>query len=176
MTIQREFENEFIQELPHGYYQSISSILGTMVREKYGGIEEGISIRLYAIASELATLLLHLRLEKITTDPKITRTNLLDEEKFILDSNTDMNDRKNMILTGILHGNSKLLESISIAQKTKPILVRFLQDAEQIIGVDMAKYGPFKAEDIASIPYDNAQAFIAKKIVSKVMIDDKQSS
>ena len=65
---------------------------------------------------------------------------LLDEEKFILDSNTDMDTRKNMIMTGVLRGNSKLLDSIATSQKTKPVLIRFLQDAEQIVGAYMAKY------------------------------------
>ena len=109
-------------------------------------------------------------------DPHIDKINLLDEEKFILDSNTDMDTRKNMIITGVLRGKSKLLESIATSQKTKPVLIRFLQDAEQIVGADMAKYGPFKAEDVSSVPYDNAQAFISQKIASKVIIDENRSS
>ena len=58
----------------------------------------------------------------------------------------------------------------------KAVLIRFLQDAEQIVGADMAKYGPFKAEDVSSVPYDNAQAFISQKIASKVIIDENRSS
>ena len=72
------------------------------------------------------------------------------------------------------NSKSKLLESMLLrSQKTKPVLIRFLQDAEQIVGADMAKYGPFKAEDVSSVPYDNAQAFIrSKKFGEKKIIRD----
>ena len=43
---------------------------------------------------------------------------------------------------------------------------------DQIVGVDLEKYGPFKAEDIATIPYENAQALMTKKIVTKVRWED----
>ena len=162
--------------IPRNYYQSASTVLGTITREKYDGVEGVLNTRFFTIASELATLFLRTRLEKVLNDPHIDKINLLDEEKFILDSNTDMDTRKNMIITGVLRGKSKLLESIATSQKTKPVLIRFLQDAEQIVGADMAKYGPFKAEDVSSVPYDNAQAFISQKIASKVIIDENRSS
>jgi DNA replication factor GINS len=43
---------------------------------------------------------------------------------------------------------------------------------DQIVGADLEKYGPFKSEDIATLPYDNAQALIAKKIAMKVRLED----
>ena len=172
-ALRREVENDPIQEIPRNYYQSASTVLGTITREKYDGVEGVLNTRFFTIASELATLFLRTRLEKVLNNPHIDKINLLDEEKFILDSNTDMDTRKNMIITGVLRGKSKLLESIATSQKTKPVLIRFLQDAEQIVGADMAKYGPFKAEDVSSVPYDNAQAFIrSKKFGEKKIIRD----
>ena len=41
-----------------------------------------------------------------------------------------------------------------------------------LIGADLEKYGPFKTEDIATIPYENAQALIAKNIATKVHWED----
>ena len=37
---------------------------------------------------------------------------------------------------------------------------------------DLEKYGPFNAEDIATIPYENAQALIVKNIATKVRWED----
>jgi len=37
-------------------------------------------------------------------------------------------------------------------------VVRFLEDIPEIVGVDLRIYGPFKKEDVASIPVPNAQA------------------
>jgi DNA replication factor GINS len=41
-----------------------------------------------------------------------------------------------------------------------------------MVGADMEKYGPFQAEDVATLPYDNAQALIAKKIAMKIRWKD----
>jgi DNA replication factor GINS len=37
-------------------------------------------------------------------------------------------------------------------------IVRFLQDIPEIVGVDLKIYGPFKKEDVASLPSANGQA------------------
>ena len=64
--------------------------------------------------SELATLFLRTRLEKVLNNPHIDKINLLDEEKFILDSNTDMDTRKNMIMTGYIVIKRKSITSTSM--------------------------------------------------------------
>jgi len=61
---------------------------------------------------------------------------------------------------------------ISQKNKTKSLVVRFLKEVDQIVGADLEKYGPFKSEDVATLPYDNAQALIAKKIAMKVLLED----
>jgi DNA replication factor GINS len=77
-----------------------------------------------------------------------------------------------MILSATINGKSKFLESISQNHKTKTVVVRFLREVDEIIGADLEKYGPFKTEDIATIPYENAQALIAKNIATKVRWED----
>jgi len=47
-------------------------------------------------------------------------------------------------------------------------IVRFLQPLPAIMGVDMKTYGPFKAEDVASIPSQNADNLIRKGIAKLV--------
>ncbi|MEK6930017.1 MAG: hypothetical protein AABZ42_05050, partial [Thermoproteota archaeon] len=98
--------------------------------------------------------------------------NLLDEEKFILDAEEEQRERIEMILSATINGKSKFLESISQNHKTKTVVIRFLQEVDEIIGADLEKYGPFKTEDIATIPYENAQALIAKNIATKVRWED----
>ena len=112
-----------------------------------------------------------IRLEKAITNKKLDKKNLLDEEKFIIDSSNEMIERNEMILSGILGGKTKVLESISQNYKTKPISVRFLKDVEQITGADSETYGPFKLEDIATIPNENAQELIIKNLAVKIHID-----
>ena len=93
---------------------------------------------------------------------------LLDEEKYILNSQEEMIERKEVILSGILNGKAKLLKSIVQNNKTKLIAVRFLEEVEEISGADAKKYGPFKPEDIATLPYENAQNLISKNSAVKI--------
>jgi len=164
----RETENEISQELDPNLYRSISDFLGKLKREEYDNVEKKIKETLIIMTTNLITLLLKMRLEKAIANEPIDYSNLLDEEKFIIDADNEMRDRREMILAGILNGKSKLLESIAQSHKTKSTVVRFLQETEQIVGADLEKYGPFNTEDIATIPYENAQALMAKNIVTKV--------
>ena len=168
----RETELDTVQELTPNTYQILSDFVGKLKREEYDNVEAKIKDRLVSMVNELTGLLLNLRLEKVLKTENIDYSNLLDEEKFILDSEEEMHERREMILSATLHGKSKLLESISHNNKTKSIAIRFLQEMDQIIGVDMEKYGPFRTEDIATIPYENAQALISKKIATKIRWDD----
>ena len=97
---------------------------------------------------------------------------LTDEEKFVIDSNEEMNERKDMIISGIINGKSKFLESTSKKHKVKPVAVRFVKQFDEIVGVDLEKYGPFKPEDIATIPNENAQALISNGVALKVRIEE----
>ena len=124
------------------------------------------------MTTELTSLLLNIRLQKAINVESLDYTNLLDEEKFILDSEEERRERTDMILAATLNGKSKLLESISQKHKTKSVVVRFLKETDQIIGADLEKYGPFKTEDVATIPYENAQALISKSIASKIRWED----
>jgi DNA replication factor GINS len=47
-------------------------------------------------------------------------------------------------------------------------VVRFTQPLPAIIGIDMKTYGPFKAEDVASLPAQNADNLIRKGIAKLV--------
>jgi DNA replication factor GINS len=47
-------------------------------------------------------------------------------------------------------------------------VVRFLSDFPAIIGVDLKTYGPFKSEDIATLPTENASALISQGVVKQV--------
>ena len=171
-TVLRETENDSVQELTPNFYRLISDYIGKLKREEYDGVEAKVKNELIKMATEVTELLLKIRLDKITKTNSIDFTNLLDEEKFILDSEDELRERREMILSATLNGKSKLLESISEKHKTKSVVVRFLKEMDQIVGADLEKYGPFRSEDIATIPFENAQALIAQNIVMKVRTED----
>ncbi len=162
----RETENDSVQEINPELFLIISNLTGKLKSEDYDGIEKKIKNKLILLISEMASLLLQIRVEKAIKTNETT--NLTDVEKFIIDSKRELEERKETILSGTLNGKSKLLESIARSHKIKPTAMRFLQDMEQIVGVDLKNYGPFKTEDIATIPYENASALISKKLATKI--------
>ena len=168
----RETESDSIQEIDPNFYRSLSDFIGNLKKQEFDGIESKIKQSLIDMASELTSLLLHTRLEKTISSDSIDFTNLLDEEKFILDAEEQKRERTEMILSATINGKSKFLESISQNHKTKTIVLRFLQEVDEIVGADLEKYGPFKPEDIATIPYENAQALITKKAATKIRWED----
>lgn len=168
----REIENDQVQEIDPDFYKMLSEYLGKLKSEGYDGLENKIKNRLVEMITQITFLLLKTRIEKVTSQDELDYTNLLDEEKFIVESQQQLQERKEMILSATLNGRTKLLESVSKKHKTKPITVRFLRDFDQFVGSDFTKYGPFKAEDIATIPNENAQALITKNISVKLHLED----
>jgi len=115
-SILQESENEAIQKLDPNFYESLSKYIGDLRNEEREGVEDKIKNSLLSMVTNIASLLLKLRLEKAISTSSDQST-LLDEEKYILDSQKEMEERKSIILSGILSGKAKLLESTTKNQK-----------------------------------------------------------
>lgn len=168
----RETESDSIQEINPNFYREISDFIGNLKKQEFDGVESKIKDSLIQMATDLTSLLIDIRLSKIYNLDEGDLENLLDEEKFILDSEEEKKERTEMILSATINGKSKFLESLSQNHKTKTVVVRFLKEVNEIVGADLERYGPFKIEDIATIPYENAQALITKNIATKVRWED----
>ncbi|MFQ5781672.1 MAG: hypothetical protein ACE5GR_01295 [Nitrosopumilus sp.] len=171
-TVLRETESDSIMEIDPNFYRNLSDFIGNLKKQEFDGIENKIKNALIEMTTELTSLLINIRLDKISNSTNLEMENLLDEEKFILDSHEEQRERTEMILSATINGKSKFLESLSQNHKTKKIVIRFLNEVDEIVGADLEKYGPFKTEDIATIPYENAQALIAKNVATKVRWED----
>ncbi len=194
----REVEDDVaLTEISDELYRNVSVFIDTQSRKRYSDVEGSIMEQIISTASQLVSLMLDVRLAKATRfmfydgdggggdhnnnddnnggkrdNTTLMMQRLLDEEKFILNSAEEYEERQDIVLSATISGRSKLLESISEKHKTSRILVRFIKDVESMIGVDMEMYGPFKIEDIATIPYENAQALISEDVAVHVRSED----
>jgi len=171
-VVLRETENDSILEINPDFYRNLSNFIGNLRKQEFDGVENKIKANMIEMAIELATLLMKIRLDKISKTAELEISHLLDEEKFILDSQEDQKERVDLILSAMINGKSKFLESLAQNHKTKKMVIRFLKDVDEIIGADLEKYGPFKNEDIATVPYENAQALITQNAATKVYWED----
>ena len=169
VNVMQEFQTDEVQKIDTDYFRNLSSFLGNLKNEEYDGVENKIKTQMISFATKLTELLLNKRLEKTSST---SYSILTDEEKFIIDSNSEMDERKEMVISGIINGKSKFLEITSTKHKTKPITVRFVKESDEIIGADSEKYGPFKPEDVATVPNETAQALISNGVALKVRIEE----
>src|SRR5581483_6050297 len=157
----REVENDSVQEIDPKLYLNIAEFLGNLKNQDYDGIE-----------SKITNSLAKIRIDKAIGPDEIDYSNLLDEERFILDSEDEMRQRKDTILSATLNGRLKLLETLAENHRSRSVAVRFLKSIDQIVGTDLHAYGPFEAEDVATLPFENARALITKKVAVKVSWED----
>ncbi len=170
-----------LSEIDSDMYRDTSDFIGNLGRQEYERAEERqVKETAMETATSLISLMLETRLEKAarltaTQDgaaASLVMQRLLDEEKFILDSDEERDERQNAIVSATREGRSKLLETIAESYKTGRTVVRFLHDVDQMMGADMEKYGPYKAEDIATIPHENAQGLVLQNVAVRVRWQD----
>jgi DNA replication initiation complex subunit (GINS family) len=58
--------------------------------------------------------------------------------------------------------------SNSPEKKKDKLLIRFVRDMPSIIGVDLKTHGPFLKEDIAILPYENAESLIRQSTAVEI--------
>ena len=106
----QELDSDAIQEVNSDLYNSISKLLKNLKNDKHDGIEGKINQAMITMIADITSTLLKLRLEKATLGNS-TKSVLLDEEKYILDSKAEMVERMETILSGILKGEPYNLDT-----------------------------------------------------------------
>jgi DNA replication factor GINS len=87
----------------------------------------------------------------------VPKESLTKEEEKIFQEIYPLAESYQAFLKGMLKGR---LSQIERKEKPKQMIVRFLKSMPAIIGSDMKTYGPFKPEDIATLPPENAKILI----------------
>jgi len=159
-------------DIPKDIYKRIAKYLS-----RFEGLEESKDINYLLMQREkelildIAERLIDIRVEKAE---KLGEKNeqilkLTDEEKYIFDALIKKEKRRRIVLEALKKGREKELEKVSKWVSSRTLLVRFLQDLPAIVGSDMKSYGPFKKEDIANLPYDNAIVLIKGGMAEEVI-------
>lgn len=166
------------QDIPQNLYQNIANLIYLLNEQNEIDllepptdddntieISKEINSNLILMITKLTTLLFVIRCKKIFDGSKSSPgnfdySNLTDEEKYVFFGNREREKRIDMILRMLLEGKPKTLERIVSSVKENFILVRFLDSMDQFVGVNMSKYGPYKKDDVAILPFENARSII----------------
>jgi DNA replication factor GINS len=181
------------QAIPANFYQNIANVISKLKdnaieKEEDNDNEKNIKIMGEKISGQIKNNLLDLYLKSVTLlfvyrcrkifniDKKTNETfeysNLTDEEKYVFYGNRDVENRINIVINTLFEGKPKTLEKIVSSINEYCTIVRFLDVMEQFVGINMNKYGPFKKEDIAILPFENARSIIENnKAIEILMIN-----
>ena len=167
--LKREIETSSLQPMEPDTFQKIATSLGSLKGQGYEGIEAKVRDRLADLLATSARLLIEARLHKLRSGQEpVDYSKLTDEEKYALDGMSESAARMEEIVSATVKGRIKVLESISLRVRSKQVLVRFVKATESFVGVDMNKYGPFRQEDVASLPFENARSIVESGIAVQV--------
>jgi DNA replication factor GINS len=165
------------QSIPPDFYLNISNLISKLKNNtaekeledentqiKREKISNQIKNNLIDLFIESVTLLFICRCKKTFNINKTKETfdfsNLTNEEKYVFYGNKEREYRINIVLNTLFEGKPRTLEKIVSSINENYIIVRFLDSMEQFVGVNMNKYGPFKKDDVAILPFENARSII----------------
>lgn len=161
-----EKTTHMLQSLPSEFYDQTANYLnGLPSLTENNTMQSRLQAKEAEIAKRLLQELRETRLQKIVNAAKYHETNtelLEDEMKLALGIRES--------LTTFMQGREPREQEQPTLTETKAKLtvVRFLQDIPEIIGVDLKIYGPYKKEDVATLPPPNAHALV-KQMSAKVI-------
>jgi DNA replication factor GINS len=178
-TWKKELENEELEQLPSDFYSKAAEYLRKLREE--GRMLDKRTVKANLLKKELKNVkrlindIIQMRYkklnQKIINGEKISSGVLTIEEEKIYKGILPFTEAYSSFAKEILSGRTM---RINVDQKQKRQVLRFLKDIPPIIGVDMKPYGPFRIEDVASMPIENAKIMIKQGLAVKVEVTSEQ--
>jgi len=173
----KEKENVEVQLLPKDFFDRLAQYVkrlreeGRMLDEKT--TRARLLLRESKNVKKLCSELIQLRYEKVLrrvmAGETVVKEGLTDNEEKLFQEIAASTESFQNFLKGVLSGRSPSVE-IEVKEKAKKRVLRFLQEIPAIIGVDMKTYGPFKPEDVASVPAENARVLVKQGLAVEVEV------
>ncbi|MEM3696138.1 MAG: hypothetical protein QXQ94_01360 [Candidatus Bathyarchaeia archaeon] len=171
----QELENVELVRLPDDFYSKVADYL-KRIREESRMLDKR-TVKANLLKKErqnVKRMLLELfqarykkLIGKMAKGEKISVDALTIEEKKIFTGVSRIAEAYRSFAKDIIQGHSL---KISVEKELKIIVLRFLKDVPALIGSDMKTYGPFKTEDVASLPAENAKILVRQGLAEKVEV------
>jgi len=171
----REKENAGLQPLSRDFYTKLVEYMRKIRAESRMLDEKTTKAKLLGhesksvqkMVKELVLLRHQKTVKKMLTGETIPAEILtLEEEKLIKDLAPSFESFQSL-LKDIQSGR---LPQLELREKPKKRVLRFVKEVPAIIGADMKTYGPFKPEDVASVPIENAKILTKQGVAVEVEV------
>ena len=171
----RELENTELEKLSSDFYSRIAEYLRRLKEE--GRMLDRRTVKARLLKDEMRNVkrmvheLIQARHRKLVMraaeGEKIPAGFLTIEEKKIYAGVLPLAEAYHSLAENILRGYA---QKVNVEQKHKNTVLRFLKKVPEIIGADMKTYGPFKIEDVASLPLDNSKILVKQGLAERVEV------
>ena len=178
-----ENSNKQLNAFPRDYYRRIGEYIGEL-KKILQEIDQK-STRAILLNKELqqtrkiARDLMAERRRKIirfvTEGKTLSLEDLTMEDEVLYSSILSAMNGFNEEIRRLVEGKIEKSDEARKEETPKRILVRFLREIPAIIGPDMRTYGPFKVEDIATLPAENAMTLVKQGFALKVEVPKDES-
>ena len=175
---QREIDSAELVPLPTGFYSKVSDY-ASKIREEAGGVDRK-TLRAELLEHEMRNVehlvreLTRIRCrklrKKIAENQKIPSEALAPEEEKMCSGLLDFTQAYNALVANLLHGQSGKVETNVPEETRRRVALRFVKPIPAIVGSDMKTYGPFAAEDVASLPVENARILVKQGLAALIDI------
>lgn len=168
-----ELNNDKLVKLPPDFYVKIADYLRKLGEEERmldkKTLKAGLLKREMENVKRMVCELMKTRYRKIVrilaAGQKVPPDAVTPQEEKIFLSSQPFADSFKNFASNLLRGHLPELEAEKVHGR---IIVRFLKEVPSIIGADMETYGPFKREDVASLPLENANILIKQGLAEKI--------
>ena len=174
-----EKSSEKTQPLPSDFYQRVQTYLSGLEEDSASLEAHGLQGRLALKEKEVVTRLLQelkeTRLQKLVNVTKhhgnVDATGLTEEEQSLVKGIYDS-------LQAFEQGRNEPAGTATATpeERIELSVVRFLQDIPEIVGTDLKIYGPFKKEDVGSLPNQNAYALVKQGAAKEIEVRNFQKT
>ncbi len=166
----RELRNAELQPLRPGFFKDFASYVRRL-REAQRNLDPK-SLKAIIMDEEMnrlaqvVTQLVGRRLEKLWSEAQNFQTvNLDSSEKWVHQGLSDIVRHYQKFEEDLFQGREP--SNTPNKQKGK-LLLRFVKDVPSIIGVDLKTHGPFLKEDVATLPFENAESLIRQGVAVEI--------
>jgi DNA replication initiation complex subunit (GINS family) len=123
---------------------------------------------------KLSKDLLEMRLRKIlriaesSSESETVSHAVIAEEMAIFENTLESSKQYQSMVQRILAGDGDIPAPSAPITRPRRVPVRFVAEIPAIVGVDLRSYGPFKPEDVAMLPLENAEILVKGKAALRI--------
>ena len=172
----QELQNPELTRLPSDFYSGIADYIKRLRDESRMLDKKTVKasllrkemVNVRRMVQELARARYKKLVKKVASGEKLQSDILTTEEQKIYANVSPFHGAFQDLVKNILRGHEP---RVNDRKERKKVALRFLKDVPPIVGSDMLTYGPFKIEDVASLPVENAKIFVKQGLAEEIDID-----